>query len=302
MLNTNLSKYSYVLDFYCEINGIRLINSENNKLMKKYMIEYIISSKSFVKKFQQNKQRVENRVNDYIINSTEKSIHDVRTSIRRLDASFKLLPRKIRNSYDIRNYHDQYRQLFKINSEIRDIDIIYGRLIRYSSESTPNYRTYLQKLRNTRDKKYKDARKIASTLSNNLLSEITEDDISNNKLQLRYNKAVNKISNRIEELFPVVVTNSKKKKELHELRKDNKKLRYLLEILPSKNNRNLSNISDHLEEIQNILGAIRDIDITIEHIKRIRPSIKDKYYTSMINKEEKERQDLYNKFVDKNKK
>jgi CHAD domain-containing protein len=85
------------------------------------------------------------------------------------------------------------------------------------------------------------------------------------------------------------------------LRKDTKKLRYLLEILPSKNNRNLSNISDHLEEVQNILGAIRDIDITIEYIKRIRSSIKDKYYTSMINTEEKERQELYNKFVDKNK-
>ena len=85
------------------------------------------------------------------------------------------------------------------------------------------------------------------------------------------------------------------------MRKDSKKLRYLLEILPSKNNGNLSNISDHLEEVQNILGAVRDIDITIEYIKRIRPSIKDKYYASMIYREEKERQELYNKFVDKNK-
>lgn len=265
------------------------------------MTEYIISSKSFVKKFQQNKQRVENRVNDYIVNPTEESIHDLRTSIRKLDASFKLLPKKIRNSYDIRNYHDQYRQLFKINSEIRDIDIIYSRLIRYSSESIPNYRGYLQKIKNTRDKKYKDARKVASRLSDNLLPQITEDDISDNKLQIRYNKVVNKISNRIEKLFPIVVANSKKEKELHELRKDSKKLRYLLEILPSKNNRNLSNISDHLEEVQNILGAIRDIDITIEYIKRIKPSIKNTYYNSIINTEEKERQELYNKFVDKNK-
>src|SRR5919107_1167709 len=129
------------------------------------MTEYIISSKSFVKKFQQNKQRVENRVNDYIVNPTEESIHDVRTSIRKLDASVKLLPKNIRNSYDIRNYHDQDRQLFNINSEIRDIDIIFSRLIRYSSESIPNYRRYLQKLKNTRGKKYKDARIVASTLS-----------------------------------------------------------------------------------------------------------------------------------------
>jgi CHAD domain-containing protein len=50
----------------------------------------------------------------------------------------------------------------------------------------------------------------------------------------------------MEKLFPVVVVNSKKEKELHELRKDSKKLHYLLEILASsKKNRNLYNVSDH---------------------------------------------------------
>ena len=53
------------------------------------MIEYIISSKSFVKKFQQNKQRVENRVNDYIVNPTEENIHDVKTSIRTFNDSIE---------------------------------------------------------------------------------------------------------------------------------------------------------------------------------------------------------------------
>src|SRR5919108_78563 len=182
------------------------------------MKEYLTSSKSFVKKFQQNKQRVENKVDDYIVNPTKRNIHDIRTSIRRLDASFNLLPKKIRNSYSIRNYHAQYRQLFKINSAIRDYDIIYGRLMRYSSEHIHNNIGYFQRLKNMRDKKYIDARKIASSLSDNLLPQITENDIPDKKLQRRYNKVVNKLIDRIEQLLPIVVTNSKKEGELHELR------------------------------------------------------------------------------------
>jgi CHAD domain-containing protein len=111
-----------------------LINSENNKLRKNNgRIHYFL--KILCEKVSTKELKI--RVNDSLVNPTVESIHDVRTSIRRLDASFKLLPKKIRDSYDIRNYHGQYRQLFKINSEIRDIDIIYCRLIKYSSESIP---------------------------------------------------------------------------------------------------------------------------------------------------------------------
>ena len=49
----------------------------------------------FVTKMEENVDRVDNRVNDYIKDSNENNIHDVRTAIRRLDASFRLLPKKL---------------------------------------------------------------------------------------------------------------------------------------------------------------------------------------------------------------
>ena len=50
------------------------------------------------------------------------------------------------------------------------------------------------------------------------------------KLIKRYNKIVGKFVCRMEKNFPIVINNSEKIEELHEIRKDAKKLRYLLEV------------------------------------------------------------------------
>jgi hypothetical protein len=55
-----------------------------------------ISSKPFVKTLQGNMQRVDKRVNDYLADSNEGNIHGIRTAIRRVDASFRPLPKNVR--------------------------------------------------------------------------------------------------------------------------------------------------------------------------------------------------------------
>ena len=45
---------------------------------------------------EENVKRVDDRLNDYIKDSNENNIHDIRTATRRLDASFISLPRKMR--------------------------------------------------------------------------------------------------------------------------------------------------------------------------------------------------------------
>ena len=42
-----------------------------------------------------NIKRVEGRDSDYIKDSNEANIHDIRTAVRRLDASYKSLPKKL---------------------------------------------------------------------------------------------------------------------------------------------------------------------------------------------------------------
>ena len=92
---------------------------------------FSISTKPFVTKLQENVQKVDNRVNNYLADPNEDNIHDIRTAIRKLDASFRSLPKKVRKRTRVSNYITASKRLFKINSQIRDYDIIYGKLKKY---------------------------------------------------------------------------------------------------------------------------------------------------------------------------
>jgi CHAD domain-containing protein len=250
-----------------------------------------ISSKPFVKTLQENMQRVDKRVNDYLADSNEGNIHDVRTAIRRVDASFMSLPKNVRKKNRAYNYTTVSKRLFKINSQVRDSDIIYGKLEKYSSE--PVYIELTESLKKRRDAKLRKARNIALSLRKLPLPKIDEDDIPDKNLQRRFNKVVSKYSDRIELNFPVVLTNASKIGQLHQMRKDCKKLRYLLELLTDQNKETGRMISE-LEEVQDMLGAIHDDDIMTAYIKRAR---RPKAVHHILDDEMAERNKKYEEFV-----
>ena len=250
-----------------------------------------ISSKSFVKTLQENMQRVDRRVDGYLANSNEGNIHDVRTAIRRVDASFMSLPKNVRKKNRAYNYTTVSKRLFKINSQVRDYDIIYGKLEKYSSE--PVYIELTESLKKRRDAKLRKARNIALSLRKLPLPKIDEDDIPDKNLQRRFNKVVSKYSDRIELNFPVVLTNASKIGQLHQMRKDCKKLRYLLELLTDQKKETGRMISE-LEEVQDMLGAIHDDDIMTAYLKRAgRP----KAVHHILDDEMAERTKKYEEFV-----
>jgi CHAD domain-containing protein len=250
-----------------------------------------ISSKSFVKTLQENMQRVDRRVDGYLANSNEGNIHDVRTAIRRVDASFMSLPKNVRKKNRAYNYTTVSKRLFKINSQVRDYDIIYGKLEKYSSE--PVYIELTESLKKRRDAKLRKARNIALSLRKLPLPKIDEDDIPDKNLQRRFNKVVSKYSDRIELNFPVVLTNASKIGQLHQMRKDCKKLRYLLELLTDQNKETGRMISE-LEEVQDMLGAIHDDDIMTAYLKRAR---RPKAVHHILDDEMAERTKKYEEFV-----
>ena len=55
-----------------------------------------IDVKKFVNACKRNISRVSNKLDEYLTSPDEKNIHDIRTSVRRLDACYKTLPKKIR--------------------------------------------------------------------------------------------------------------------------------------------------------------------------------------------------------------
>src|SRR5215469_8051254 len=115
------------------------------------------------------------RVDDYIKDSNENNIHDIRTATRRLDASYRSLPKKIRRKNKINKYMTTSKRLFKINSQVRDCDIICEKLQKYSSESI--YTKLIGSLNRKRKTKLASARKIAFSLRDLLLPRVKENSI-----------------------------------------------------------------------------------------------------------------------------
>ena len=71
---------------------------------------------------------------------------------------------------------------------------------------------------------------------------------------------------KIQTYFPIVITDSSRVEELHDLRKACKKLRYMLELLSIENKTALE-MRKTLQKIQDILGIIHDYDFTINYLE-----------------------------------
>jgi CHAD domain-containing protein len=246
----------------------------------------------FLIKLHENLKRVENKTNSYIKNSNEKNIHDVRTSIRRFNASFLPLPKRYRKGCLLSDYNRLANEFFKVNSEIRDIDIIHEKLKNHTETDQRNMAIDL--LKNNRQSNLENAKTIALSLKNlNSKKILGKINITEKELQKRYRKILITLIAKIETNFLIVITNSLKVEELHELRKDCKKLRYFLELLGKENN-NAIRMIKILQNIQDMLGSIRDYDVAIDYLKKSDPS---KEIQEIVNNEIEDRRIKYEEFL-----
>lgn len=229
----------------------------------------------FLTRLSENLQRVNSRVSKYLKAPNAKNIHDARTAIRRLNATFQILPRKSRSGSPLSEYVQKCKVFFEVNSEIRDMDIIYEKLQKYPSISPRNI--IVEELKAKRDGKLESAKTIARSIKSTDTSKIIDKiGLTEGELQKRYDKMISRLISKIESTFPIVLTNPLKLEELHDLRIACKKLRYLLEMLPSEHT-NALQTGKILSKLQDILGAIHDFDFTIDYLKSLgSPSIEIK--------------------------
>ena len=221
----------------------------------------------FLTKLNENLQRVNNRVNKYLKTPNSKQIHDVRTAIRRLDATFMLLPKNNRSHSSLSDYLLKCKEFFKVNSEIRDLDIMYEKLQKYPANTQKN--NLLESLKATRGVKLQHAKTIARSLKRIDTSKIVDKiGVTERELAKRHSKIVSNLISTIQTTFPIVITNSLKLEELHDLRIACKKLRYLMELIPDENNK-MMKIRKNLQKLQDVLGAIHDYDFTIEYLNSL---------------------------------
>jgi CHAD domain-containing protein len=248
---------------------------------------------AFLTSLSENLQRVNNRVSKYLKTPNAKQIHDVRTSIRRLDATYLILPKKNRTGTSLSDYVLKCKEFFKVNSEIRDLDIIYEKLQKYPSNAHKN--RVIEALKVSRDATLKRAKTIARSLKSTDTTRIIDKiGVTEKELQKRYNKMISRLISRIESTFPAVLTNQAKLEELHDLRISCKKLRYLLELLPEDKN-NVLKTRKTLQKLQDILGTLHDYDFTIEYLSSLGQSSTE--IQEIITIEKEERNEKYHEFL-----
>jgi CHAD domain-containing protein len=277
-------------------------------------------SDQIVDRINKNFSRINILLNGYLKNPNEKNIHNIRKSIRRGESAYVTLPKKYRKKKNIKNFIDQSKSFFKVNSQIRDYDIYLQKIenyrkinnttatsITFSSKNTNNNNSnndILSTIQNYRKSNLRDATTAAEKLKTLQYPQIKKNNKKvQKKIDSRFRKITKKFSKKIQKNLPLVINDETKVEELHTLRKDCKELRYILELkYKNKKDKNQDEDDPHtksimqLEDLQDSLGQIHDCDAILSFFEKLENYPESK---PLMNKESKIRKDLYRKFVDK---
>ncbi len=284
-------------------------------MLEYYYIHFDVNT--YVDNCTQNIKRVYTKLDKYLENPTEENIHHMRTSLRRLQATYQSSPKQIRKKKKSKEFASIGKRLFKINSNIRDIDIILEKLAKEGKMPEQQLEHYENPLVQNRENQLEQARTIALGLREIVVPNLydknkTDKNFEGNSIK-RLAKVSRKLKNGIETRIPIVMGDDSKITELHELRKDSKKLRYLIELVINKDEDNTSKgntnddtnvlidnnnhkILEHLEIIQGMLGDIHDYDIALDYLRQHQAS-NNPLITNTITNIMKVRKVKFNDFV-----
>lgn len=236
----------------------------------------------FQKIFQEKQVISKKRLDNYLKVQGENQIHDLRTSIRRLEATYLIIPNSCKKK-KTNDFVSSYKSLFRKNSSVRDLDVILGKLLKNGLEEDSDIIKYLDTQKN---KKLRNILKDAKKLTKLKVSSIKKT--SNKKMIKKYEKIIFSLITKIQYNLPIVTSDESKIKELHSMRKTAKKLRYVLEIDPNDSYRS---ILEKIKSFQEFLGKIHDCDITINFLEKQSKKIPN--LEPIILKEQKIRSQIY---------
>jgi CHAD domain-containing protein len=200
-------------------------------------------------------------VESFLGSPTPENVHDLRTAVRRVEAALNLLPKKFRKRAKFRQYQAFVKKVFKATTPIRDIDTVITKL--ESHRAVPRVQDALMKLDSERRDLVAGATKPAKAFDKTTPPKLKKGQVLDAKVRKRRRKVVEGLDTKLHEGLPVILGDTRKLAELHDLRKVCKELRYTLEILPLKREQRLIKL---LRDWQTILGDVRDNDITEKYI------------------------------------
>ena len=215
---------------------------------------------------------------------TASDIHDLRVTARRIQVMRRLLPGAVRGSQSSRHFAMSLKSVLKATSQLRDLDTLIDTL-------GPHRRSLPEELFDRLENQRSDAAagaKIASSVLVEVPPPDFEDSVRGKKLSRRLRKGVRKHGREVSSLLTKVVRDESKVAELHSLRKEVKKLRYLCE-LADEPPRELT----VLAKWQDSLGVIHDIDVALEFVRGSAVDFKGR----AVGQLERSRHQSYAKFI-----
>lgn len=181
-------------------------------------------------------------------------IHDMRTTLRRLQLCVGLLPKSGGRS----RYLDSLKELSKVSRELRDIDVISLRLDAYPGVDLAGVKS---RLSSVRLEAMAELRKELASFGRNG-KPIRAEGRKLDTVGEAHRKAVRSAERKLDRLLPLVSFEGADIDNLHAYRKTGRKLRYLLELTGDKSR------TRRLTDLQDRLGELRDIDLTLDYISQ----------------------------------
>jgi CHAD domain-containing protein len=250
----------------------------------------LITRDAFAKQYDKFAKALTRRVKAYLKDPNAENVHRLRTATRRLQAASTLLPKTIRRRRKTEKTMTRVKKLMKLNAAVRDSDIVLSKLASHKKSTT--YDRLIENLRKLRKSNLEEAQELALSVQKSAGLRVKSRDLSDSSLQKRYEKIVTILATKISNELPLVREDASKIRELHVVRRDCKQLRYVLEM-PEFSTPPKPLVA--LRSWQDLLGTIRDNDVMIEYLTRLRESPEIRL---ALNMEVENREKNYLKFVE----
>ncbi|MDA4122668.1 MAG: CHAD domain-containing protein [Thaumarchaeota archaeon] len=222
-----------------------------------------VGAARFLEHYQSTSKAVNDRLREYLGDTKASNVQSLRGSIRRLDAILRVLPKEARRGdRSIDDCRRRCRKVLKLTSQIRDIDMILGKLD--SEISHPSLSKIARKLKSQRREHVERSMSAAWKLFEMRPPELEERTVRGSESHAR--RMIRSLEGKVADELRQVLGSESRVEELHSLRKRCKRLRYTIELLPNSSQRLAR--ARVLRGWQDALGLIRDSDVFIDRLGR----------------------------------
>jgi len=212
----------------------------------------------FRKKFSTSIKRAERSAHSCVQKPTSEAVHEARISIRKVMAATSLMPRDFRNDGRTRKALDSLRLFYRACAEVRDIDTMMQTLSEHASQG--GVENIIRRLTHRRSVLITRVVRSGEKVEDLRMPRIME--VSEKHFDKRLNKLLCQRAERAMKYYQSAASSEGRKKELHKLRKECRRIMYLLGF--SSQGNAVKTAVTTLEDARAMLGSIRNADLLLD--------------------------------------